>query len=356
VTAAEAFHTCRDWTDAHAARTVGFRGALLHGSICYLSENEVIPSWSDVDLIVVCDESASFRAGKTICGGLILDVSTLRPSGLTSADGVLSTHWLAGSVARGLIAGDRDGFLQSLCGEVASRFFDREWIHARCEYALRRSAQALNALDESTTGHDASLAVLFGLGLQVHAVLAAACVNPTVRGRYESARAVLDFHGMGAVQEELLRLLGSAALHQNQVADHLTSLSRVYARAAKVPDPPPHYANHVSASSRAAAIEGTRRSIDLGTHREAMFWISACYAKSVGIIMKDQGSDILGDDVSGFAEVLRDLALDTVNRRHARREQALRFVAVVRDVSRRIARHSIRYSDLPRWGATRREP
>lgn len=352
MTVHDAFEITSRWVAEHRASFTGFRGAFLHGSVCYRNTDEEIATHSDIDVILVCDTraprtdarclqagapwpapSGHVLSGKTECDGLHLDISYLPYGALASPEDVLANHVLAGSIARGLILSDVDGWLQSLHESVGDRFRRPEWIRARCGSALRKSENTLRSVDDHREQYDQALSLLFGLGMQTHVLLVAACENPTVRSRYEAVGRLLKRRGLAEVHEYLLGLLGSDRTKPERTRFFLDAMSRAYDRATDVPNASPRYTNHVNPYSRHAAVEGSRLSIDCGQHREAMFWIGSCFAKALGILHDGLSPDRCEEHATPFGELLGELGIETEEKRRERRTKALAFVRRLRDIT-----------------------
>ena len=299
----EAYALAAGWVNDRVASMPGFRGAFLHGSILSIPEGGVIPDGSDVDVVVVCDEIPPGRSGKVRCGSVLLDVSYVTAPELDPPEVVLGNHVLAGSLARGMLVADPTGWLRAIHRSIAPRFAEPAWIRKRCERAI-----------------------------------VAACRNPTVRRRYEMAREVLADHGMDTVHEELLRRLGSDGMDAAMCASHWSAMMSAYDLAIRVPSPPPRYANHVSTDSRHAAVEGTGNALRSGLHREAMFWVANCFAKSVGILSCVPGGMDVPSGVLGFQPLLNDLGMGTLECRLDRRDEGLSALSRVREVAEAIIR------------------
>ena len=76
-----------DWLSAHAKAQPGFRGAYFIGSSIRLPDNAALPSDSDIDLAVVIDEAEpSFKPGKLLYRGALLDISVFPWRWYTSGD------------------------------------------------------------------------------------------------------------------------------------------------------------------------------------------------------------------------------------------------------------------------------
>jgi hypothetical protein len=118
-------------------------------------------------------------------------------------------------------------------------------------------------------------------------VLVAALRNPTVRLRFPAARAVLHQAGRTDVYERFLGLLGCADVGRDVVERHLDGLETVFDRAAAAARTPFPFSGDITPQARAVAIDGSRRLVEAGDHREAVFWIVATHARCRQILDAD---------------------------------------------------------------------
>lgn len=131
------------------------------------------------------------------------------------------------------------------------------------------------------------MAWLFGTGITTHVLLVAGLRNPTVRQRYLRVRELLAEHGMQAVHETLLGLLGSASVGPGAAMHHLQALEPAFDTAAAALRTPIAFAGDLTAVARPLAIAGGRQMILAGDHREAMFWIAVSWARCMRVFHVD---------------------------------------------------------------------
>jgi hypothetical protein len=99
-----------------------------------------------------------------------------------------------------------------------------------------------------------------------HLLLVAGLKNPTVRQRYVALRELLAEYGCLAAYEMFLDMLGCAQLSRARVEHHLAALSEAFDSAASVITTPFPFAADIS--TVAIAIDGSRRMIERGDHRD----------------------------------------------------------------------------------------
>ena len=111
-------------------------------------------------------------------------------------------------------------------------------------------------------------------------LLVAALRNPTVRLRYAPVRDVLKEYNQEEIYEELLRLLGCKDMSAEQAMIHLNGLTRTFDAASAIAKTPFFFSSDITPDARAIAIDGDRELILNGSHREAVFWMVATFARA----------------------------------------------------------------------------
>ena len=275
-----------DWVLGRASQEPGFLGAYFSGSTVGLADDAQLPATSDVDVVLVTAQpKPGLKPGKFRHHGTLVEASYLPWDQLASAEHVLGTYYLAGSFRTDTIIADPAGRLSRLHSQVSGHFADRAWVRRRCENARQRIENGLRAIDPSAPWHQQVTGWLFPTGVTTHVLLAAALRNPTVRLRYLAARGVLSDYGHVSVYEELLSLLGCAA--PQRVEHHLAELARTFDAAAAVARTPFSFSTDITALARPIAIGGSRALIRAGWHREAVFWMTATFARCQMILAAD---------------------------------------------------------------------
>jgi hypothetical protein len=203
------------------------------------------------------------------------------------AEHVLGSYHLAGSFRCDTVIDDPTGGLRMLHTRVAHEFADRRWVRRRCEDARQRVEERLRAIDPAAPEHQQVAAWLFPTGVTTHVLLVSAMRNPTVRLRYLKAREVLAEYELLAVYPELLELLGCALWSRSRTEQHLRMLERTFDATVRVARTPFFFSGDITAAARPVAIDGSRRLINDGDHREAVFWIIATFARCHTILAVD---------------------------------------------------------------------
>ena len=273
------------WVTAQGSQ---FAGAYLTGSVARLPDDAEVPRTSDVDVVVVTTGGdAPPKLGKFLHRGVLLEVTYLSESELASAEHVLSSYHLAGGFRTDTIIDDPAGRLRRLQATVGPAFADPVWVRRRLLDVRRRIETGLRALDPDAPFHEQVLGWLFRTGVTAHLPLVAALRNPTVRLRYPAAREVLLSCGRADVYGQLLRLLGVDGLSRHVVQGHLDALAETFDATAAVARSPFFFSTDLTPQARPIAIDGSQDLIDVGDHREAVFWIVATFARCHAVLAVD---------------------------------------------------------------------
>lgn len=305
---ADGREAARRWVEEEASSLPGFAGAFSHGSLNWLPESADLPATSDVDLILLLERSdPPEKIGKLLYEGILLDASFLPIERFDSTERVLADYRLAGSFARASIFADPSERLTALRAAVAERFTQRRWIQARCEDAEANIARHLGRFDDSESLHERAVSWLFGAGVTTHVLLVAGLRNPTVRRRYAAARELLAECGLSGSYPELLALLGCTRLEREKVERHLEAMSEAFDVAKKLVRSPFPFAADISDHGRIVAVEGSRRLVESGLHREAVFWIAVTLSRCQEIFARDASAAVRRRFQPPYLRLLDDL-------------------------------------------------
>ncbi|WP_433558940.1 hypothetical protein ACQPWY_11685 [Pseudonocardia xinjiangensis] len=305
---ADALAAGRSWVLAHGPTTPGFRGAFFSGSVAVRPATAEHPPWSDVDVMVVlADEPVPPKPGKIRHRGALLDVTYLPWSLVADVGTVATSYHLAHCFARDQVILDPTGHLRLLHATIAPSFADPAAVRLRCENVITTLESRLAALDPSRTWHEQVAAWMFPASLPAHVALVAACRNPTVRLRCLAAREVLGACDLDALYERLLAVLGCAACRPETVRRHLDRLATVFDEAVAVARTPFFFTGDITAAARPIAIDGSRRLVDGGDHREAVFWIIATFARCLQILTADAPVSVRRSGAAAFRAAVEDL-------------------------------------------------
>jgi hypothetical protein len=338
----EARAAAKEWVSASAARMPGFRGAFFSGSTAALSPDSILPSFSDVDVVVVLASSnGPPKLGKFRYEDALLDVSYLPWNQLAHLDQVAGAYQLAPSFSSNTVIADPTGHLDRLCRAISAGFAHPEAVRRRYEGAITKLESGLAAIDSTAVWHDQVTAWMFPTSITTHVVLVAALRNPTVRLRYLAAREVLYGHDKHALYETLLELLGCVDCDRPSVQGHLDELSDVFDQAVAVAKNPFFFSGDITPDGRPVAIDGSQLLIDDGDHREAVFWLMATYARCQKILNADASPSLRHAGSVSFCSAVRELlGVHDIAELFRRRDALRKLLPVLSDAAASITNRS----------------
>ncbi|MCM0676902.1 hypothetical protein NCC78_19740 [Micromonospora phytophila] len=208
---------------------------------------------------------------------------------------------------------------------VSAGFADAVWVRRRCAAVRRRVADGLRALDASAPLHAQVTGWLFPTSLTAVVPVVAGLGNPTVRRRYVAAREALAQHGFGGVYPRLVGLLDGGGVGVDRVRGHLAGLERTFDVAASVARTRFFFSADVTPVGRPVVADGSRELIDAGSHREAMFWIVATYARCHAILAADAPELVAGLSPL-FEAAVADLGVASAGDRRRRADEVVAFL------------------------------
>src|SRR5579859_1250379 len=158
----EATDAARQWVETEGSRLPGFCGAYLAGSVNWLPDDAVISATSDVDIMVVLEDSIPpIKPGKMIYRGALIEVSYVSRDRLRSAEQVLGDYHLAGAFRTPNVLAEPLGQLTALQANVAKEYPSRVWVHRRCEHAADTARTWARAVAETMQLHDQVTVTVF---------------------------------------------------------------------------------------------------------------------------------------------------------------------------------------------------
>ncbi|OMF72069.1 hypothetical protein [Paenibacillus glucanolyticus] len=323
-----------DWVLQHASREPGFMGAYFSGSTVGKPDDvEMAPS-SDIDVVVVTEDAEPpLKLGKFVYQDALIEATYLSWRDLSSPEQVLTSYHLAGSFRVDTLMSDPTGQLRKLQTEVSRHFADRIWVSRRCENVRERIITGLRSIDPSASWHRQVTSWLFPTGVTTHLLLVAALRNPTVRLRYAAARDVLKEYGREEIYEELLRLLGCKDMTAEQAMHHLNGLSRTFDAAAAIAKTTFFFSSDITVDARPIAIEGSRELILNGSHREAVFWMVATFARCHNILEADGPPEFQREYAPAFDAILADLGITSTADLQKRADKVIRFLPTLWNIT-----------------------
>jgi hypothetical protein len=310
MTVGRARELARQWVVTEACNLAGFCGAFLSGSTTWMADEAPLPATSDVDVVVVLEETEGpLLRGKFLHGPVLLEATYMPGAQLRTPELVLGQYHVAGSFRTNNIIMDPSGRLTRLQSAVAAGYARRKWVYRRCEEARDKVLRFLHSLHESDPFHDQVVAWLFGAGVTTHVLLVAGLENPTVRRRYVAVRELLVEYGHVDLYEPLLALLGCARMSRERVEHHLAALADAFDAVAAVVKTPLPFASDLTPIARPVAIDGSRELIESGQHREAIFWMVAPYSRCQKVFFHDAPAPMRSRFDEGYRQLLGELGI-----------------------------------------------
>jgi len=345
ITTGEARRAAEVWLQAEASLYPELVGAILAGSTRTRAPTTPHPPGSDVELFLLVDAAVPsdiiaprgrFGPRKLGFRGVVLEPSFHDARLLADPETVLGDGHLAPLFTEPCILLDPHGRLGALAAAVTPEF------RRRC-HATRRLDQALAAAAPNNTPFaipdvPALRApcwrhVAFGFCVMrcAGAVLAAGLRYPTMRRSFVVAREVLAAVGRNDVAEELLRLLGSAALDRSAVEALATEAARTYDVAVGVRHTPVVMDWNVSPDARELERAAIRELIDSGHHREALYQLLLVRTIAQGIIENDAPAPVRAEACVGYQRLLTALGIDSDAALAARADALRAFMPTLRE-------------------------
>ncbi|WP_283133408.1 hypothetical protein [Rhizohabitans arisaemae] len=332
----------RDWITTAGRLYPGYLGAYLSGSTTALPDDAELPVGSDVDIMLVTRQPVDgLKLGKFEHRGVLLEVTYVAWDRLHPAEVALADYHLAGGLRYDTIIDDPAGALHALQRQVAARFADPAWVQARCRSVRDKIQTALESPDPALPWHDQVTSWLFPTGVTAHLILVAGLRNPTVRLRYLRAREALTDFGLARCYPGLLRLMGADQLTATQVRGHVDALARTFDAAAAVARTPFFFSTDITPIARPIAVDASYDLVERGDHREAMFWITATFARCHKILAAD-APETQARLTPLFDAVLYDLGISSGSDLRHRTQTTLAALPELWDTTEKIIAASVR--------------
>ena len=327
-------NTAVEWILEHGCKVEGFLGAYFAGSITELQDDAILSMYSDIDImIVIKTDTAPNKLGKFIYHGVMLEVTYLSWNQISSAEQVLVSHHLANSLRKDTIIADPSGCIHKLQSEVERHFLEKEWVRLRCKNICDNIENSLKQDKTSISYPEQVLSWLFPTGITTHVLLLAALRNPTVRRRYLAAREMLFQYGRAEFYPKLLNLLGCTHLTPGRVNEHLDALAKTFDAAASLAKTPFSFSTDITALARPIAINGSLELIKSGYHREAIFWITATFARCHKIFEADASEKLRQLYIPAFKNIMSDLGFHSDEDFNVRAEEVIDFLPSLWEVT-----------------------
>jgi hypothetical protein len=336
VRASEAQQLAKRWIKEHRETIPGYRGAYLAGSLCWLDDEDLVSTFSDIDIHLIVDD-AELRAkpGKFEYRGALLEVSIEPRSLIDDPESTLGTSAVAASIARHKILDDPECLLRPAFDWIAAEYPREHRAIERMDAIQASIARRVTSIDDSAPFHDQAMWV-FPAGVTTHLLLTAGLGNPTVRRRFVETRRLLEAYGEPEVLDRLLHFVGSDAVTPEMARHHFQNLVPVYDATAALGDTGSRWVSDVSADARRISIGGTRELLDQGYHRETMWWIVATFTRCLNVIATTENDALFRQADAAFRSLMDDLGLTSVDELRARADEIVAALPAIREVADRI--------------------
>ncbi len=326
-----------DWVDGWAAQADTFVGAFITGSTLGADPAAALPPASDVDVMVVVDGPAPGRLGTVEHSGVPLDVDFFSWDALADPGRVARTFYLAPSFLGDGVLRDPSGRLAAVQQHVTRVYPETSVIWSRCEDVGARLAARLEGFADGASWPQRVEAALFALSLPTQTVLVAAGQTPTVRLRYVRSRDVLARADRLPMHDEMLALLGCRFAGRTSVQHHLDAMAAAYDAVAALPPEDRPFAAELTAGRRASALEAIADLVDIGLHREAVFWLLVQFARCQQALDAAAHPAVAATHRDAFERAARSLVhLGSDEDLNHRREELRRFVPRLHTLAREL--------------------
>ena len=330
----EARAIARSWVLAEAGNLPGFHGAYIAGSTGNLPEDVVYPPSSDLDVKVVMDEPPDTGGPqKHIWDGLVLDVSYAPTEDYRLPETILGSYYTAVHFMSPSILLDPTGNLAAIQAIVRRDYARRQWARTRCEHVRREVERVLGWLDPASPLHEQVLIWVIAMSVATHLVLVADLRNPTFRRGLVVMREVLGSYGDTSLHEQILAMLGSADMRQEDVEALLAACTEAFDAASVVRTTPFLMGSNISTEARPTAIGGIEELIAAGYHRESVLWILLIHTLSQTALQSDAPQEIRSRLAPGYEHLLGTLAIASSADLVARHDALRRIVPALWEVT-----------------------
>lgn len=290
---------------------------------------------SDVDIYILADVPRGLS--RVFYRGLLLEVSTFPTEQFDlSSEAIVSDFRYAIHFSVPSVIKDPTGRLQEVHQSVWVEYPRKKWVIKRCQGAEERVNAVLDGmLRNFGFGEDTAWGAVFTLYYAAFAaaeILALADLrNPTVRKAFVVSRQVLE-----QCDRLDLQALGAAKLSRDQVGSHIEELRLAVEKASAVIRNPFFFSEKLKMESMSSTVGGAQEIIDMGLHRESVFWIHFVRAIAQRAIESDAPRHDKERFQQGYLRLLDNLGLRTAEQVDTHRQLIRTLLPQIRDVAEAI--------------------
>lgn len=298
------------WVVENASQEPRFYGAYFGGSINGMQDNAIFPSTSDIDVqIVLAGSDVPGNTDKFLYHDVLLETAYQSSDQFQSPEKILGDYTKACHFATSNVILDPLGQLTKIQEVVSQDYAKRTWVYKRCEHARDELLSSLEWLNESEPLHDQVFFWLYTASIAPHIILVAGLKNPTVRKCFMAARNVLADYDQLQIYDSMLDILGVTKFTRAQAEFHLAALIEAFDASKQYVKTPFFLSTNISDLARPLLVDGTRELIEIGYHREAMFWIMVIFSCCQKILFNDAPEDVQNKFAPAFRFLLKELGI-----------------------------------------------
>ena len=286
----EAREIGRRWVQENKAGIPGYCGAIFAGSSLWYSRSRDWPIGSDLDIYVYQINPVSrLDARKVPREGVVLEVSYHDFRDISNPRRVLAMPYIAPQFSRMKPIDDPYRLLAPVYEMVRAHYTDVRWIRKRLRAVHQKATWNYRTVIEASNASVFGKILRFIGGIHNTAVLlsVAGLRNLTLRRCLVESDIALRKCGAGALQEQLLGILGSRNIPAETVRRHLALMSPLFDRAVVRHKSPYWGDRELFPENKTKLFGGVLEMIEEGHHREAVFFLFFMHHCFQNAILKD---------------------------------------------------------------------
>lgn len=286
----EARTIAKSWVAEEVARAPQeILGALTHGSINWMADDDAFPASSDLDLAVVVPEVDPVRHHpcKRTYRGIAIEAFYIPLARVSSVDALLADWAVAPNLVAGQVLFDQENRLAALQRAVRPEFVRRHWVRQRCQSLRDFAASIIAGFERSDSLVYLNAVANLALRSMAQMALLAALRNPTVKRALVKARDVLTAYHLAREHQELLRLLRFTDVDDETVLRITYHCRHVLVDACQVLRTPFAGDNCVTMHGLPALDSDVPAYVAQGAGREILPWVETVYSHALIALHND---------------------------------------------------------------------